>query len=115
MTQGEYVMVAQLADIPDDEGICVAVGSEKIALFKHNGTVYALNNICPHQGAPLHEGFFDDGVVTCPLHAWDFDVVTGKVRGGTESAQTYPVRVAGESVEVLVSGDAPESQGVTGR
>jgi NAD(P)H-dependent nitrite reductase small subunit len=102
MSADGYVEVANVSDIPDDEGICVAVGEQKIALFKYEGRVYALNNICPHQGAPLHEGFFDDGIVTCPLHAWDFDVKTGKVRGGTEHAVIYPVRLSGDIVEVSI-------------
>jgi len=102
MSEDGYVEVARLADIPDDEGICVAVGEIKVALFKYDGEVFALNNVCPHQGAPLHEGFFDDGIVTCPLHAWDFDVRTGKVVGSTERAASYPVRIRGDSIEVLV-------------
>jgi NAD(P)H-dependent nitrite reductase small subunit len=102
MNAENYVDVASVDDIPDDEGICVSVGDLKVALFKHDGEIYALNNVCPHQGAPLHEGFYDDGIVTCPLHAWDFDVESGKVSGSTERAVTYPVRVSDSVVAILV-------------
>ena len=103
MTDDGYVEVAGVDDIRDDEGICVEVGDVKVALFRHDGEIFALNNICPHQGAPLHEGFYDNGMITCPLHAWEFDVKTGRVYGGTEHAVTYPVRVTGDRVEVQIA------------
>jgi nitrite reductase (NADH) small subunit len=48
--------------------ICVARGD----------SVYAFDNRCPHQGAPLSAGLFRGTTVVCPYHAWAFDVSTGK-------------------------------------
>lgn len=58
--------------IPLDQGV-------EVALFCRNGTLYALENLCPHEGGPIGEGGVDkDGVVTCPWHEWTFEVETGK-------------------------------------
>jgi NAD(P)H-dependent nitrite reductase small subunit len=85
--------VAKVGDIPDDTGVCVDVAGRKIALFHQDGSVFALDNECPHEGGPLYQGFYEDRIVTCPLHAWDFDVTTGRVKGGVERVDTFPVRV----------------------
>lgn len=98
----EFLEVAKLSDIPEDEGLCVTVGDLKIGLFLHDGEVYAINNICPHQGAPLHQGFIDEGIVMCPLHAWEIDVKTGRVMNSTDKVDTYRVRVDGETISVAV-------------
>lgn len=107
MKEGEFTAVAKLSDIPEDEGLCVTVGETKVALFRDGGGVYAIHNFCPHQGAPLHEGFYDDGIVTCALHAWEIDVKTGRVMNSTDKVATYPVRVDGETVRVAVTEPVP--------
>lgn len=99
----EFQAVAKLSDIPEEEGLCVTVGELKIGLFRHKGEVFAINNVCPHQGAPLSEGYFDDGIVNCPLHAMEICVETGRVMNSTDKVDTYPVRVNGETVSVAIS------------
>src|SRR2546427_7356751 len=47
------------------------------SLFNVDGTYYAINNSCAHRGGPLGEGELDGRVVTCPWHAWRWDVTTG--------------------------------------
>jgi phenylpropionate dioxygenase-like ring-hydroxylating dioxygenase large terminal subunit len=41
------------------------------------GEVFALRDICPHRGIPLHYGRFDGDTITCCYHGWRFD------KGGT--------------------------------
>jgi phenylpropionate dioxygenase-like ring-hydroxylating dioxygenase large terminal subunit len=38
------------------------------------GQVFALRDICPHRGIPLHYGRFDGESITCSYHGWRFDV-----------------------------------------
>lgn len=102
---GRYVVVAQLEDLEDDRGLVVEVESVEVVLFKtEDNCVYAIGNVCPHQGAPLAEGWYEqeDCVVTCPLHAWDFDVRTGRHLNGPESVPTYETRVVDGAVEVAL-------------
>src|SRR3974390_1488062 len=40
---------------------------------KRDGTVFALRDICPHRGIPLHYGRFDGETIECAYHAWRFD------------------------------------------
>jgi NAD(P)H-dependent nitrite reductase small subunit len=70
----------KLDELAPGESRCVEVGSVQVGLFRNGEGVFALDNICPHRGAPLHEGFVSDGQVTCPWHQWQFDLRDGRCR-----------------------------------
>jgi nitrite reductase/ring-hydroxylating ferredoxin subunit len=55
----------------------VSIPGRDIALFRIGDEVFALDDQCPHKGAPLSAGHVEDGCVTCPFHGWHFDVRTG--------------------------------------
>jgi len=42
---------------------------------------YAFEDCCPHEGAPLSDGYLEGIELECPLHASIFDVRTGAVLG----------------------------------
>ncbi len=96
--EDDLVRVASIADIPEDSGLCVSVSARQVALFRHDGAVFAIGNICPHQGAPLAEGFHEDGFVECPMHGWQFDVRTGRALNGTQPVPVYAVVVRGQDI-----------------
>jgi nitrite reductase (NADH) small subunit len=74
---------------------CVPLEGTDVGLFRTAAGFFALNNICPHRGAPLHDGFVTDGQVTCPWHQWQFDLQDGHCRnipGAKVSAYAVEVR-----------------------
>jgi len=100
---GEFVLATRLHELKEEIGVCVTLNGKRVALFRVADEVFALNNVCPHEGGPLADGFVEDDAVMCPLHAWTFDLRTGRViSGGDESAESYPVRVDGDDVMVDV-------------
>ena len=75
--------------------------NREIGLFNIDGTIYALDNTCPHSGAQLTDGWVDAETVTCPWHAWEYDVTTGKLVGNSEVAvASYPSEVRGDEIFV---------------
>ncbi|MBI1760207.1 MAG: nitrite reductase (NAD(P)H) small subunit [Acidobacteria bacterium] len=95
--------VATRAEITPQTGLRVQVGTHEIAIFNRAGTLYALDNHCPHRGASLAEGFVDGGRVLCPLHLFDFDLQTGMCGAvGELKVMTYEVKVESDEVFVLV-------------
>ncbi len=82
-------------------GYPVIVGRYEVALFNIDGTIHAIENICPHQGGPLADGFIEGPYVTCPWHAWCFDVRSGKMTlGDFARVPRFEVRVENGSVLV---------------
>lgn len=97
-----FVRVAAAAEIPPGQARAVAVGDREIAVFNVDGRFHAIDGICPHQGGPLAEGWIEGPVVTCPWHAWCFDVRTGKMTllGDFCEVDTFDVQVVGSDIEV---------------
>lgn len=58
-------------------GLAVEIAGREYALFRDGATIHAIDNACPHEGAPLAQGEFSNGVVTCPWHGWTFNACTG--------------------------------------
>jgi nitrite reductase (NADH) small subunit len=99
--------VATLAQIPEGCMKAVTAGGEAIVLYNVGGEIFASADVCPHKGSPLSAGDFDDGVVMCPFHAWEFDVRTGECLSLPEARPLarLEVRVEGELVKVATRGE----------
>jgi nitrite reductase/ring-hydroxylating ferredoxin subunit len=96
-----WTKLAAIADCPPGTGLEVIVGERVVALFNVEGTFYALDGVCPHQGGPLAEGEVTGCIVTCPWHGWQFDVRTGQHQLSAMIRQpTLPVRLEGDAVLV---------------
>jgi len=87
------VEVGRVEEIPPGEGRTFAVDGVQIAVYRlRNGSLRALDAICPHRGGPLADGLIDDQVVVCPLHDHTFDLCTGgEVSGAQLSVRSYRV------------------------
>lgn len=96
------VDVGTVDDLADQRGSTVTIGEgERIALFRHNGCISAVTNVCAHQGGPLGEGKIIDGCITCPWHGWQYRPGDGQSPPPfTEKIATYRVRVIGRRIEV---------------
>jgi nitrite reductase/ring-hydroxylating ferredoxin subunit len=73
-----------------------------IALFKVNGIIYAVDNVCPHNHTPkMHLGYVEDEHVLCPVHFFKFSLITGKqaIDAGC-TLKTYEVKIQGNDVFV---------------
>lgn len=93
------VPLASVSDIPPGTGSEFTIEGRIIAVFNSEGTLHALDGICPHAGGPLAEGRLQGNVVTCPWHGWQFDVSTGRHCLNSRLAQhQYVVRQEGEQI-----------------
>ena len=98
-----YTKVCTLSELKEKTGKQIFVDDIEIALFKVDNKVYALSNICPHQQTHLiHEGFIENGKVTCPVHGWMFELETGNLAQNRRGLQTYEVTIIENSVCVKV-------------
>ena len=107
----EYESVAKVGDIEEGTGMAYAVNGRMIAVFRENDEYFAIDDMCPHMGASLAPGYLQDGVVTCPWHAWRFCVHDGtwcdNPKIGTDR---FEVRVKGEEIQVIVPDTPPPTE-----
>ena len=96
-----FIEVTTKDKILDGHGRVFDVKRTKVAIFNINGNFYAINNTCPHMGGSLGDGYLSGSIVTCPLHAWEFDVKTGvcPVADNIKVA-SYKVKIDGEKILV---------------
>ena len=89
--------IASLSDIPRQGARVVRTVLGWVAVFRTaDDQVFALEDRCPHKGGPLAEGIVHGSSVTCPLHAWVFDLNTGAAQGADAGqVRRYPVRTEG--------------------
>jgi nitrite reductase (NADH) small subunit/3-phenylpropionate/trans-cinnamate dioxygenase ferredoxin subunit len=105
----EYRTICRTGDIPAGEGKTVAVGSKLLAVFHEGSNFFAIDDVCPHMGASLSGGFVENGIVTCPWHAWRFRLSDGAWADNPRiKTGCFPVRVVGDEIQVEV--DAATSE-----
>lgn len=97
-----FVKACATSDVAPGTGKQVSVEGKEIAVFNIDGTFRAIDNECPHRGGPLAEGDVEGCLVTCPWHAWQFDVSTGESVTDDMRVATYEVKVEGDAVLVAI-------------
>jgi hypothetical protein len=62
--------------------------------------VFVTPNGCPHASGNLSAGTLCGAVITCPWHAWEFDLSTGRcVHNDAVTLMRYPCRVVDGWIE----------------
>ncbi len=100
----EFITVAKLADLPSGSIKAFTAGDFHLALANVGGQIYALEDVCTHDGGPLGQGEILDYEVECPRHGARFDVRTGAVTAfpAVVGVKTFAVRVEGSEVQVAI-------------
>jgi nitrite reductase/ring-hydroxylating ferredoxin subunit len=96
-----FIYACEVADIPDNRAKMLIIKGENIALFKYDGKLSAVHNLCKHQNGPLSEGKIIDGCITCPWHGYQYRPEDGQSPPPfKEMVSTYDVMVEGSKVFV---------------
>ena len=90
----EYVDACAISDIPENRARIVCVSGERVAIFKYDGKISAVSNVCQHQNGPLGEGKIVYGCMTCPWHGYQYKPDTGvSPPPFAEKVPTFNVRI----------------------
>jgi nitrite reductase/ring-hydroxylating ferredoxin subunit len=104
------IKVCPADELGPGERTMVEAEGRSIGVFNVDGEYRALNNVCPHQLAPLCEGTItgetvapavgeydyrrEGEIIRCPWHGWEFDITTGESLFNPHlSTRTYDVDV----------------------
>lgn len=69
--------VAKVVELGKNSAMEIIWGKSVIALFNQEGTIFAMDGMCSHQGGPIAQGTVDNNCVTCPWHGWQYELDTG--------------------------------------
>lgn len=104
-----WIVAGDLSETRDKRALVVsAPDGERIAVFRYDGKLSAITNLCAHQNGPLGEGRIMGGCVTCPWHGFQYDPATGRAPAPfTEKIATYRVRLDGSRILVDPKANPP--------
>jgi nitrite reductase/ring-hydroxylating ferredoxin subunit/DMSO/TMAO reductase YedYZ heme-binding membrane subunit len=103
-----FVEVCKVDRISEKCATIVPLSGERVAVFRYDGKVSAISNVCQHQNGPLGEGRIIDGCVTCPWHGYQYQPDTGASPAPfKEKVPTFRVKVVNGSVYVHPRPNAP--------
>jgi len=89
-----WVDVCAVSEIPEKRARIASVAGERVAVFRYDGRISAVSNVCQHQNGPLGEGKIIRGCITCPWHGYQYEPSTGASPAPfNERVPTFRVRV----------------------
>ena len=95
----------ELSVLQDGQGRSVRLQDRTFAVFKQAEVIYVVDDECPHVGAPLANGWLEEGQVVCSFHGWKFDLKSGAcLTCPSRPVRTYPVRIEAGMVHIEVDG-----------
>ena len=100
----DFVAVGAADELPNGERLYVEIDELPIVVFNIAGRLFAIGDVCSHDGGPLGDGDLEGMEVICPRHGARFDVQSGKALAlpAVVDIPAYPVRVIDGEIEVGV-------------
>jgi 3-phenylpropionate/trans-cinnamate dioxygenase ferredoxin component len=97
-----WVDVAGTGELPPGTHRLVEVDGASVAVFNLDGTYYAIEDVCTHDGGILTGGPVEGDQIVCPRHGARFSIKTGAVLAppAYEAIATFPVRVDAGRIQV---------------
>ena len=89
-----FVFVCGVNEIEESRAKIFCINKERIAVYRNENKLYAIHNVCKHQGGPLGEGKILDGCITCPWHGYQYLPQNGQSPPPfKEMVNTYDVKI----------------------
>ena len=106
--EADFVDIGNIHEIPENRAKIVNIAGERVAVFKYDGKISAISNVCQHQNGPLGEGKIIDGCVTCPWHGYQYLPDCGASPPPFEErVPTFSVKVSGDRILVCTTPNLP--------
>src|SRR3954462_1430482 len=100
---GQLITVGRVEDVPLGRGATVELqNGMELALYNVGREFYAIENFCPHKGAPLADGHLSAHTIECDWHGWRFDLRTGECLTNRSALETYEVVIEDGWIKIRV-------------
>jgi nitrite reductase (NADH) small subunit len=125
----ERIVVGRIGDFAPGSCTLLPIGKFGVGIFNIRGQLWALNNYCPHAGAPVCLGKVtgtaesegpgtemrwkrEGEVLRCPWHGWEFDIANGEsITQPIRKVLVYDVELNGEEVVLHAAGGVADDSG----
>jgi 3-phenylpropionate/trans-cinnamate dioxygenase ferredoxin subunit len=103
-----WVAIARVDDVPPGEVRTFDIpDGGSVAVCNADGKLYAVEDVCTHDGGPLGEGILEGCAIECPRHGAQFDIRTGEVLRAPAylPIRTFPARAENGAIQVEIDTD----------
>ena len=99
-----WELACKESDVGNGTAVVAEVSGKRLAICNTGDGIYAIDDICTHDGGSLDQGTLMGKQIECPRHGARFDVTTGRVMAlpAVRPVKAYPTRVVDGAVEVDV-------------
>jgi 3-phenylpropionate/trans-cinnamate dioxygenase ferredoxin component len=110
-----WIKTLKVADVAEGQARVFEADGQRIAICHAEGQLYAIDDLCTHDGGPLGEGEIEGHCIVCPRHYAKFDICTGKAvtLPAVGYVATYPVKSEGDEIVVDIGSPTHETKGKT--
>jgi 3-phenylpropionate/trans-cinnamate dioxygenase ferredoxin subunit len=100
----EYTKICAESDLSEGQVSTFEINGRPVAVAKFEGVIYAVDDVCTHDGGDLGEGSVVKGQIQCPRHGARFDLKTGEVTRmpAVFAIDTYEVKIVDREVFIGV-------------
>ncbi len=101
----DFKKTLRVSDVPLGQMRTVEFENDTVCIINVEGKLYAINNVCTHEGGPLAEGTLSEFEVECPWHGARFDVRTGEVKSppAESPVSTYEIKIDQDDIWIRKS------------
>jgi 3-phenylpropionate/trans-cinnamate dioxygenase ferredoxin subunit len=99
-----FAKAATRAELPAGSKKVVEIDGRAIAVFNIGGVLYAIDDVCTHDGGPLADGELNGCEIECPRHGARFDVRTGRplCMPAIEPVAVHKIELRGDDIYVAL-------------
>ncbi len=100
-----WIDAGPVAALADGQTLVLAAGRCMIAVVKSEGSYFAIEDVCTHDGAPLAGGAIEGAEIVCPRHGARFCLRTGQALTppAYEPVGVFATKVEGGHLWVLAA------------
>lgn len=100
----EFQKVAVLDELPPGGRKSLVFDDRAVLLLRVGNDVFAVEDICSHDGQPLTDGPLAGTSIECPRHGARFDICSGRplCMPAVEPIATFEVRMQGQDILLRV-------------
>jgi len=97
-----YVPIGRADELTEEEPLLIDIGGQPIAVISSQDGLYAIDDMCSHDGGSLADGDIEDGEIICPRHGARFSLETGQALTlpAVKDIRVYPVRILDGGLQV---------------
>ncbi len=101
----DYIAIGKICDFEKKNIRSYSIMGKKVGVIKRNdGSFYAIEVSCKHQGADLTAGKIENNIAICHRHQWKYNLETGEcLNHESPPLRRYDLKIEDDTIKVSLT------------